>query len=42
MNSVVYSYLGDKGSGGNYKQNIVNDQVNILKNINLDNFRKKK
>ena len=41
-NNSIYSYLENDDTGGNYKQEVKNDQVNILKNINLDKFRKKK
>ncbi len=41
-NNSIYSYIGNNDTGGNYKQEIKNDQVNLLKNIKLDNFRKKR
>lgn len=41
-NNSIYSYIDNNDTGGNYKQEIKNDQVNILKNIKLDQYRKKK
>lgn len=41
-NNSIYSYIGNNDTGGNYKQEIKNDQVNILKNIKLDQYRKKR
>ena len=41
-NNSIYSYIGDNDTGGNYKQEVKNDQVNILKNIKLDQYRKKR
>lgn len=41
-NNSIYSYIGDNDTGGNYKQEVKNDQVNILKNIKLDQYRQKR
>ena len=41
-NNSIYSYIENNDTGGNYKQEIKNDQVKILKNIKLDQYRQKR
>ena len=41
-NNSSYSYIENNDTVGNYKQEVKNDQVNILKNIKLDQYRQKR
>ena len=41
-NNSIYSYIENNKTDGNYQQEVKNDQVNILKNVKLEQFRKKR
>jgi len=41
-NNSIYSYIENNDIDGNYNQEVKNDQVNILKNIKLEQYRKKR